>query len=173
MPRPRNLLINGVGINDADCNWQNGEKKTHYNPWYELMKNETYDVCPEWCRFSNFYKWYSPRWKPGYVLCCELAAPLGTRLHSPENTRLIPKEIKRVVRPQGTGITKDRQKRGWIVRECRNGLRDHIGSFPTMKEAQVVAGLLWAKRLREAADLTDDPEIKELLFKRAWEVYPK
>lgn len=147
-------LIYGVGINDADFTTRT---LLSYKTWYkilcrcyredELIRRPSYRGCEvgsEWKSFSNFHRWFSDNYRPGWHIDKDLLHP-GNKIYSPDHCVCIPFELN-------TFVLANESRRGphpigacWIKKDkvfksqIRTGGKEHkiLGYFKDPMEAHL------------------------------------
>jgi hypothetical protein len=187
----RNILVYGVGVNDADYNIRseiNGKivMCIFYITWADMLKRcyseisknkyPTYIgccVCNEWLIFSNFKKWMETKDFERKQLDKDLKV-LDNKVYSPNTCMFVSNAInnilnnhaaKRGAYPQGVCLYKKTGK--YKAQINFKGKRKHIGYYTTIKAAELT--YLTAKHeivLQAAKDETDQ-EVSEALYMQA------
>tara|TARA_R110000851_G_scaffold63646_2_gene145466 strand:- start:980 stop:1729 length:750 start_codon:yes stop_codon:yes gene_type:complete len=114
----------------------------------QLKKRPTYKgctVCPEWCVFSNFYKWYTENYVDGWHLDKDLKKK-GNKVYCPAFCMFIPQELNSITvlsdgirgdLPVGVGRSASSiNPYKAEIRWTENGVRmkKHLGCFSTVEE---------------------------------------
>jgi hypothetical protein len=188
----RNMLVCGIGINDADYNVRKGSRVSNkicpfYARWADMikrcysekhkLKSPTYigcSVCEEWLTFSNFKRWMETQDWQGKDLDKDLLVT-GNKVYSPETCVFLDQEINKFTSARDSmrgkyplGVWFHAINKRFIA-ECRSpftGKRGHVGCFDCPEEAHRA----WRKRKHELAcqlaDLQTDDRISNALRKR-------
>lgn len=188
----KNILVRGVGINDANYEVataaDEGKAFCHiYITWaamlgrvyseYTLKNHPSYrdcSVCDEWLLFSNFRLWMICQdWK-GKQLDKDILIP-GNKKYSPEtccfvdqklNNLLIHNQLTKSFYPAGVHFNKNRDK--YIARVRVDGVQQYLGSFSTPELAEIAYIEAKAENIRCKGRLQTSPIIMIGLFRHAY-----
>ena len=141
-----------------------------------INKRPTYrtkNVCESWLRFSNFERWFRPKYRQGFELDKDLKM-LGSNIYSPEtclvvhpsvNCFLVGFSLPRGRLPKGVRIGSRRKK---YEAQVNNGERSVcLGSFDTAQAAHRAWQEAKAARAKELAALQEDQEVSDALVRLA------
>lgn len=172
----KNLLVCGVGINDADFPVKiNHTHIRSYTTWVHMLrrcysekslaKRPTYtncSVCQEWLLFSNFEKWFNTNYREGLHLDKDILVE-GNKVYSPDTCCFVPQYLNSLftdsARVRGNlplGVTlcmTKGQKTPTFRAFCNDGYKRKIAkTFKTVKEAENWYWTTKRRVIREQAD---------------------
>ena len=152
--KPKNTLIYGIGINDADyqiCHRDINGKRIwcpYYRKWVDMIRRgytshrASYigvTVNPIWHRFSNFKKWMQqqPYWSDENMELDKDILIEGNREYGPDACVFIPKKVNNFFRSDinhasGVKYRKNRKK-AWKA----DFSHKHLGYFSSKEEAHL------------------------------------
>ena len=155
--RKRNILVNGVGVNDFEGRVNvAGKSLPEYSVWKSMLQrcyakksqgqNPAYvgcSVAEEWYSFSNFYRWlHQNNWEKGLHIDKDLLIE-GNKVYGPDTCCLVPQAINKLLLdsarargsyPQGVSFHKLAGK--YLAKVSENGKLKHLGYFNTIEEAE-------------------------------------
>lgn len=192
-PRRRKKLVQGVGINDGNCQVYRQDLTSpnkicpFYRKWVDMLVrcyNEKFKamhpsymnctVCEEWLLFSNFKAWMETQDWEGKDLDKDLIVP-GNRVYSPDACVFVNQMVNKFVIdclasrgewPIGVYWAKHANKFLAYCNDPFSNKRKHLGYHDSPEEAH----LAWLKCKREfsilLAEQQDNPRVAEALLKR-------
>ncbi len=134
----KNYIIGGLDVYDL---WDNMCQRC-FSASYKT-NHKSYEDCtlsPEWFNFQNFFSWVKENLKSSASVLDKDLLQTGNKHYSPTTCCFIPEEInlaliskRRKESSLPAGVGKD--KKTYSARISENGIKRHLGNYPTVDEA--------------------------------------